>query len=120
MVSISIREAIRSMWTDTCDVYEYQDVKQDNGRIIQEEMPVLTAEPCRISFARLDPALQGELMGEATQTVKLFIDEGLVIKPNSKIVVTRKGIKFLYANSGKPAIYDHHQEITLTPLEERA
>lgn len=48
-----------------------------------------------------------------TQTVKLFLKPEKIIEPGSKITVTQNGVTTDYASSGKPAVYETHQEVIL-------
>ena len=112
-----IRAAMRSMWEDTCTVYEYQPVQKENKSTIHEEIAVISNEPCKLSFSRLSEVKQTETAAAIVQTVKLFLDENLEIKAGSKIVVTRRDKEFIYGYSGEAGIFDNHQEIVLKPWE---
>ena len=117
MVENAVRAAMRSMWNDTCTVYEHQPQKNDNKTTTHTEKPIITDEPCRLSFSKLLHANQTETAAKTPQIVKLFIDENLEIKTGCKIVVKRRNTEFVYGYSGEAGIFDHHQEIVLIPWE---
>jgi hypothetical protein len=108
------RKAIESLYDSTATVIEYQPIKDPiSKRTTQQEVTVLTGQPCRFSLKMVSQAKGSETATAVPQVIKLFIAPELVIKPGSKISVTRKGVTIDYKNSGQPAIYDTHQEIIL-------
>jgi len=117
MVEDAIRSAMRSMWNDTCTVYEYQPVLHPNKTTTHEETTIISDEPCRLSFTKLLSASQTETAAQTPQIVKLFLDENLEIKTGCKIVVVRRDKEFVFGYSGEAGIFDHHQEISLIPWE---
>jgi hypothetical protein len=116
-----VKKSIEKLYTDTCNIYEYQKVKNHVTKRTEFE-PVLVHEnvKCRISFKNITTTNQ--TTGEAItgQITVLFINPELVIKPNSKIDVTRNGRVLEYKNSGVPAFYSSHQEIVLELYKEQA
>ena len=118
---MDVRQALRSMWHDTATVTEYEDYARGNGSTGQRGAIAHENEPCKLSFERLAPVAQTESVAVVAQGAKLFIDETIVIKPGSKITVTRKGGKvFEFAQSGMPGAFEHHQEIPLAPYGDYA
>lgn len=116
-----VRKSIEKLYTDICNIYEYQKVKNPVTKRTEFE-PVLVHEnvKCRISFKNITTTNQ--TTGEAItgQIAVLFINPELVYKPNSKIDVTRNGRVLEYKNSGVPAFYSSHQEIVLELYKEQA
>lgn len=111
---VKARKAIESLYDSVATVIEYQPVKDPTTkRTTQREMSVLENQPCRVSFKAVSQAKGSEMATAAPQVIKLFLAPELVIKPGSKISVTRKGVTTDYKNSGQPAIYETHQEIIL-------
>jgi hypothetical protein len=106
------RKAIESLYAGKCTVYEYQSVKDPVTKITEkQEVPVLTDQPCRLSYKTITGTTQDDGAATVTQEVKLFIAPEIVIKPGSKITVTQNGVSADYQSSGKPAVYSNHQEI---------
>jgi hypothetical protein len=111
------RKAIESLYTGTCTVFEYQEVKDPiTKRTIHKEVMILENQPCRLSFKNITQISEG-ITPKASQIIKLFLDPGINIKPGSKIAVTQNNKSVEYKNSGEPAIYSNHQEIVLLLFE---
>ena len=118
---MDVKTAIRLLWKDACSVIEYQEHQEENKSTSHEEVTVLEDELCKLSFERLQPVNQTDSAAVLVQTAKLFIDEGIVIKAGSKIIVKQHtGNVFEFAQSGKAGIFTHHQEIPLIPFEDYA
>lgn len=108
------RKAIESRYVGSCNIFEYQSVKDSVTKITsQQEVTVLSNQPCRLSFKTVTSTSDSDGAANITQIVKLFIAPEIIIKPGSKITVTQNGRTTDYENSGKPAVYTHHQEIIL-------
>ena len=112
------KEAIESMYQDTCNIIEWQPVTDpETKKTTFHEVTVYENKPCKVSFGSVSPSTSGEA-AEQIQTVKLFISCDINIKPGSKIVVTREGYEpVAYSNSGKPSTFTNHQEIALKLFE---
>lgn len=113
-----VKEAIESLWKDRCAVVEYQPYTKPNGATGHREEIVAEGLPCKLSFSEAllvgqPPAEAGEVAAPAKQIAKLFISPAQEIKPGSKLRVQHKGREFIFAASGRPAIFTYHQEIML-------
>ena len=109
----AVRAAIEKLYTGTCDVIEHRPI-EDGTLTHYEDVTVLKGQPCRLSFGQAPAA--GDVADGAsplTQTVKLFLAPELKIKSGSKIVVTQAGRTVAFNQSGPPAFYESHQEISL-------
>jgi len=112
-----VRRAIESQYTGTCTVTEHQKIKKGNGSTGFTDSVVLENEPCRLSFATSKSANSDEVAVSVTQSVKVFLSPDIVVKPGSKMTITQNGRAMDYKNTGKPAVYDSHQEISLELFE---
>lgn len=112
------RQAIESMYTDKCDIIERQERTDPiTKKTSFQEVTVISEQPCKLSFGSVPVTSNGDA-AEMVQTVKLFISPDISIKPGSKIVVTKpEQLPVAYSNSGKPATFTNHQEITLELFE---
>lgn len=109
------RKVIESLYKGFCDVYEYKGEKDPNtGRIGKcKEIKVNASPiPCRLSYGRSNTVVQTE-GGIITQNIKLFLPPEILVKANSKIVITQNNTKLAYKSSSQPMIYESHQEINL-------
>ena len=108
------RKAIESTYDGVCSVAEYQAKKNPNTKITShEEVTVLEYEPCRLSFEKLNAAVQTENAAAISLGAKLFVAHEVRINGGSKIIVSQNGVTGEYACSGEPAVYSTHQEIML-------
>lgn len=112
------RKDIEKLYIDSCSIYEYQNVVK-NYITNKEEVLVHENVPCKITHKTITSASSGVFSG-ISLTSKLIINPEIVIKPGSKILVTRDGVTTAYKSSGQPARYTNHQEIILELEDERA
>lgn len=86
----------------------------------ESEVVVLQDQPCRLSFEKLQTAIQSESAATITQSTKLFVSPDVTIKAGSKLTVTQDNVTTDYTRSGVPSTYPTHQEITLELFKEYA
>lgn len=115
-----VRKAIESLYLDTCNIYEYQKVidQEDfstNMRLVLVHQNV----PCKLSHHDKNQTYDNE-RPTIKLISKLIINPDIEVKAGSRIVVTRNGIETAYKNSGKAALHFNHQEIMLDLEEETA
>jgi CMP-2-keto-3-deoxyoctulosonic acid synthetase len=108
------RKAIEATYDGVLTVTEHQKVKDEVTKVTgYKDVVVLTDQPCRLSFERLQTAIQSDSSASVAQTTKLFVSPDIVIKAGSKITVTQAGVTTDYTCSGIPAVYMTHQEIII-------
>ena len=118
---MDVKAALRVLWTDKATITEYQEYTKENKSTGHQEVIVLESEPCKLSFERLQPVNQTDSVAVLVQTNKMFIDNEIVIKPGSKIIITRQGGRvFEFKQSGEVGYFSNHQEIPLIPFEDYA
>jgi hypothetical protein len=115
------RKAIEATYFGTLTVTELQKVKNEKSKLMEEsEVVVLQDQPCRLSFEKLQTAIQSESAATITQSTKLFVSPDVTIKAGSKLTVTQDNVTTDYTRSGVPSTYPTHQEITLELFKEYA
>ncbi len=107
------RKAVELLYEGTCTVTEYESYVKPNKATAHREVIVLEDQPCRLSFSRFPAAKQDENAAQKQQIIKLFLAPEISVKPGSRITVTQHGVTQDYCQSGEPAVYATHQEITL-------
>lgn len=108
------RKAVESAYNGVCTVLEYGDMFDDETKITyQGEKAVYENIPCKLSFEKLNAAVQTDTAACVSQGTKLFTAPEIKISGGSKIIVTQNGITGEYSSSGEPAVYPTHQEIML-------
>lgn len=114
------RRDIEKLYMDTCTVIEKQLVRNpDTGITSMLDVTAHENVPCKLSHKKMAYS-EGGIVSVLSLTSSLIISPDIVIKPGSKILVTRNGITTAYKNSGEPGRYMTHQEIMLELDDERA
>lgn len=108
------KKAIELLYVGTCSIYEHQKVVKANKSTGFSDVEVLKDQACRLSFRTINSnSMKEEGASSLEQITVLFLDPDINVKPGSKIVVTQDDVTTDYTMSGKPAMYDTHQEIVL-------
>lgn len=111
-----VRQHVESMYTGSCDIWEYQKKVDDTGITFFEEILVQKSIPCRLCYKSVQNAADGKAAA-ITQDIILLLPPDMTVKPGSKVTVTQSGTTVDYKNSGVSAIYESHQEISLILFE---
>lgn len=118
-----VRKAIESRYDNTCSIYIYGDVfDEDTKQTKRERKVLLENQPCRLSyqtqaFASL-VSTQTDGIPESYQSVKMFIAPELDIPENSEIEVNRSGRLLKFKRSSVPVIHTNHQEVMVEVLDQ--
>lgn len=116
-----VTNPLTSLWIGKCTIYEYQNVTHPNTyQTTQKLVPVLTDEPCRLSYNHEQATNIQSGAAVVSQSITLFIRPDLIIDPGSVIEITQHDRTEKYKRSGKPAVYTNHQEIILQLYEDNA
>lgn len=108
------RKAIEATYFGTLMVAEMQKVKDERSKLTKTvEVVVLENQPCKLSFEKLQAAIQSDSMATIAQGAKLFVSPDVTVRAGSKITVSQDNVVTDYTCSGIPAIYPTHQEIML-------
>ncbi|WP_276893020.1 hypothetical protein [Dialister micraerophilus] len=109
---VSARRAIESLYTDTCKIITECDVLDESG-IMKTTRVVSQSYPCRLSYKDIPNATSDGIpvMG---QSVKIFLAPEIKISSGSEIHVIRQDRNLEFVLAGVAAVYETHQEISLT------
>lgn len=108
------RKIIEARYEDTCDIIELKNIYNDiSKKTLPTEVTKYENKPCQLSYKTITNNEETETGAKKIQIVELFISPDINISPGSKIIVTHKGTKTAYKNSGVPAIYNTQQTIIL-------
>lgn len=117
---VATRKAIEMLYDCTCNIISTEKYRKDNGSTGIKEVK-LENQKCKISYETISKNSEDDIKANVIQITKLFIAPELKILPGSKIEVTDvMGNVTTYKSSGKPAIYQTHQEILLELNEDYA
>lgn len=117
---VTIRKAIEKGYTGKCTIIEFQKIVKANKSIGSVEVVVLESQPCKLYTKSVSSAKTGDIGNTVEQRIKVFISPDIVFKPGSKIIVTQDGVTNEYNNSGLPAMFPTHQEVSLEIFKEWA
>ena len=118
-----VRKAIESRYDNTCSIYVYADVfDEDTKQTRRERTLLLEDQPCRLSyqtqaFASL-VSTQTDGVPSSYQSVKMFIAPELDIPENSEIEVKRSDRLLKFKRSSVPVIHTNHQEVMVEVLDQ--
>ena len=105
MMSEIVRHYIESLYEGSCNVVEYQKVKDPITKKTDfQEVVVLENQPCKLSYGS-NKSTGSENVSSKEETIKLFLAPEVDIKAGSKIIVTQRGRTVEYSNSSVPAIF---------------
>lgn len=108
------RKAVEATYFGTLTVTERKKEKDERSKLTKDvEVVVLENQPCKLSFEKLQTAIQSDSAATITQVTKLFVSPDISINAGSKITVSQDNVTTDYTCSGVPAIYPTHQEIIL-------
>lgn len=110
---VSARRAIESLYTDTCKIITECDVLDDESGIMKTTRVLSQSYPCRLSYKDI-PNVTSDGIPVMGQSVKIFLAPERKISPGSEIHVERQGGNLEFVLAGVAAVYETHQEISLT------
>ena len=114
MVTDIIQSAIEKLYNGVCTITEHQQYFDEETKQTKfREVDIIKDEPCHLSFSSTNPTYFATGAFSLTQNVKLFINPLLVIPPGCKITVTQNNRTTAYKQSGEPAVFPSHQELSL-------
>lgn len=104
------RAALEATYDGTCTIKGTQKVKV-GGETTQQEVTIVTDESCSVSQTELKTVTQTESKAEIKYNAKLFMAPEIVVPPGSIITAQQYGQTYSLKSSGKPFVYETHQEI---------
>ncbi|MDP4152884.1 MAG: hypothetical protein Q8865_05500 [Bacillota bacterium] len=109
---------LEALWKGVCTItVRNETVDPVTKRTVFLPEDIVRDEPCRISFKTFAQASESGTGNKIVQIVSLFLASDISVPAGSKITVTQNGRTNIYKNSGVPAVFSTHQEITLELFE---
>lgn len=114
------RRAIMSLMIGTCDVYEYQSVKDPNTHVTKQAKKLLySGQSCKLSYSKNPATAEGDAPGSLL-TVRLILPSELAIRAGNEFTVTQSGKTRTFKAASEPAVYTNHQEVELESADDYA
>lgn len=114
------RRPIMSLMVGTCDVQEYQSVKDQSTHVTKQQLvTIYTGQPCKLSYIK-NSATAGGDAPVLFLSVRLILPPELAVKPGSVITVTQAGKTRTFKAASEPAVYTNHQEVELEAVDDYA
>lgn len=110
---VKARKALEGLYIGKATVVVKEEYERPNGSMGFYDKTIIENEPCRVSYKDISQANSDGTVATTQQVIKLFLAPEYDIPRGSKIVVEQNGRTNEYIRSGKPAVYETHQEIAL-------
>ena len=117
---LAARKAVEALYTGSCTVTRQQKYTRGNKSTGFKEVVVLDGQPCRLSYSSAPETKGTDSATDVTQAIKILLAPEVQIEPGSRVTVIQNGVTETYKSSGKPAVYQTHQEIRLELCEGKA
>ena len=115
---VKARKAVESLYTGICTITERRSGTKSNGSTGFTEVTVLENQPCRLSYSNRTSASSEKSASRAEQPIKVYLAPEIRVQPGSRVTITQNGVTEVYRNSGRPAVFQTHQEISLELFKE--
>lgn len=116
-MSLRDRKVIENTYTDTCTVFEFEDIKEKGitkkRRFLKFQGIKCALSTIGIRTRTISTTNQTDIENNISYDAKLFLSPEVEIKAGSRIEVSRLGRIFKFQSTGEAFIYETHQEIML-------
>lgn len=109
------RVQIEKMYESTCSVWQFSRVYDKATHSTKMKKVALFENiPCHVSYGISGAAKQTETIAVIGQNITLYLPPEYAVPAGSEITIETQGRITKYESSGEPAVYQSHQEISLT------
>lgn len=113
------RVQIEKMYESTCSVWQFSRVYDKATHSTKmKKIALFENIPCHISYGISGAAKQTDTIAVIGQNITLYLPPEYAVPAGSEITIETQGRITKYESSGEPAVYQSHQEISLT-LEDK-
>lgn len=122
MVSTVIKKArararvqIEKMYERTCSVWQFSQVYDKATHSTKMKKVALFENiPCHVSYGISGAAKKTDTISVIGQNITLYLPPEYAVPAGCEIIIEGQGRTTKYESSGEPAVYQSHQEISLT------
>ena len=109
------RVQIEKMYESTCSVWRFSQVYDKATHSTKMKKVALFENiPCHISYGISGAAKQTDTIAVIGQNITLYLPPEYAVPAGCEIIIEGQGRTTKYESSGEPAVYQSHQEISLT------
>ena len=109
------RVQIEKMYESTCSVWQFSRVYDKVTHSTKmKKIALFENIPCHISYGISGAAKQTDTIAVIGQNITLYLPPEYAVPAGSEITIDTQGRITKYESSGEPAVYQSHQEISLT------
>lgn len=112
---VMARVQIEKMYESTCSVWQFSRVYDKATHSTKMKKVALFENiPCHVSYGISGAAKQTDTISVIGQNITLYLPPEYAVPAGSEITIDTQGRTTKYESSGEPAVYQSHQEISLT------
>ena len=109
------RVQIEKMYESTCSVWQFSRVYDKATHSTKmKKITLFENIPCHISYGISGAAKQTDTIAVIGQNITLYLPPEYAVPAGCEIIIEGQGRTTKYESSGEPAVYQSHQEISLT------
>lgn len=109
------RVQIEKMYESTCSVWQFSRVYDKATHSTKmKKVALFENVPCHVSYGISGAAKQTDTIAVIGQNIILYLPPEYAVPAGSEITIDTQGRITKYESSGEPAVYQSHQEISLT------
>ena len=109
------RVQIEKMYESTCSVWQFSRVYDKATHSTKmKKVALFENVPCHVSYGISGAAKQTDTISVIGQNITLYLPPEYAVPAGCEIIIEGQGRTTKYESSGEPAVYQSHQEISLT------
>ena len=109
------RVQIEKMYESTCSVWQFSQVYDKATHSTKmKKVALFENVPCHVSYGISGAAKQTDTISVIGQNITLYLPPEYAVPAGCEIIIEGQGRTTKYESSGEPAVYQSHQEISLT------
>ena len=109
------RVQIEKMYESTCSVWQFSQVYDKATHSTKmKKVALFENVPCHVSYGISGAAKHTDTIAVIGQNITLYLPPEYAVPAGCEIIIEGQGRTTKYESSGEPAVYQSHQEISLT------
>ena len=109
------RVQIEKMYESTCSVWQFSRIYDKATHSTKmKKVALFENVPCHVSYGISGAAKQTDTISVIGQNITLYLPPEYAVPAGCEIIIEGQGRTTKYESSGEPAVYQSHQEISLT------